>query len=101
VTVTNTGTMEAAEVVQVYVEPPGNAVERPQRTLAGFGRVNLQPGRSQRVRIRIPLHHLAWFDPARDGFVLEGGRHRLVVARHAEDDGIGVDLELDGRRVRT
>ncbi|MEB3200641.1 MAG: fibronectin type III-like domain-contianing protein, partial [Synechococcaceae cyanobacterium] len=101
VTVTNTGTVEAAEVVQVYVEPPGEAVERPRRTLAGFSRVNLRPGGSQRVRIRIPLRRLAWFDPARDGFMLERGRHRLVVARHAEDDGIGVDLELDGRRVRT
>ncbi len=30
-------------------------------------------------------------------FVLEGGRHRLVVARHAEDDGIGVELTLEAR----
>jgi len=95
VTVTNTGTVEAAEVVQVYVEPPGEAVERPRRTLVGFARVSLGPGLSQRLRIRIPQRRLAWFDPDRDGFALEGGRHRLLVARHAEDGGIGVDLELE------
>jgi beta-glucosidase len=99
VTVTNTGTMEAADVVQVYVEPPGRDAERPRRTLAGFGRVNLQPGHSQRLRVRIPLRRLAWFDEARDGFVLEGGRHRLLVARHAEDTGIGVDLDLESGMV--
>jgi beta-glucosidase len=86
-------------VVQAYLEPPGEAAERPPRTLVGFARVNLGPGRSQRLLIRIPLRRLAWFDETCDGFVLEGGRHRLLVARHAEDAGIGVDLELESRVV--
>ena len=95
ITVANTGAMLAAEVVQVYVEPPGRAVERPRRTLVGFRRVSLPPGQKERVAIRIPQRRLAWFDAARDAFVLEAGRHRLVVARHAEDKGIGVDLALE------
>ena len=55
--------------------------------------------RASGCRSEIPLRRLAWFDEARDAFVLEGGRHRLVVARHAEDQGIGVDLELEARVV--
>ncbi len=95
VTVANTGTMGAAEVVQIYAEPPGQAVERPRRSLVGFRRLSLQPGQSERVAIQIPLRRLAWFDESRDAFVLEGGPHRLLVARHAEEHGIGVDLELE------
>ena len=95
ITVANTGAMLAAEVVQVYVEPPGRAVERPRRTLVGFHRVSLPPGQKERVAIRIPQRRLAWFDAARDAFVLEASHHRLVVARHAEDEGIGVDLALE------
>jgi len=95
VTVANTGPMDAAEVVQIYAEPPGRAVERPRRTLVGFRRLNLEPGQSERVAIPIPLRRLAWFDASRDAFVLEAGRHRLLVARHAEDEGIGVDLTLE------
>jgi beta-glucosidase len=94
-TVANTGTMDAAEVVQIYAEPPGQAVERPRRSLVGFRRLSLQPGQSERVAIQIPLRRLAWFDASRDAFVLEGGAHRLVAARHAEDQGIGVDLTLE------
>ena len=94
VTVANTGTMGAAEVVQIYAEPPGQAVERPRRSLVGFRRLSLQPGEIERVAIQIPLRCLAWFDASRDAFVLEEGAHRLVVARHAEDQGIGVDLTL-------
>ncbi|WP_216904165.1 beta-glucosidase [Synechococcus sp. CCY 9618] len=98
-TVTNTGAMAAAEVVQIYAEPPGRAAERPTRFLAGFTRVSLEPGRSERVTVEIPLRRLAWFDEARDAFVLEGGCHRLVVARHAEDEGIRVDLTLEAQVV--
>lgn len=95
VTVANTGTMGAAEVVQIYAEPPGKAVKRPRRSLVGFRRLSLQPGQSERVAIQIPLRRLAWFDASHDAFVVEGGRHRLVVALHAEDEGIGVDLALE------
>ncbi|MEA5441128.1 beta-glucosidase family protein [Cyanobium gracile] len=95
VTVANTGPMAAAEVIQVYAEPPGQAAERPRRSLVGFRRLSLQPGQRERVEIQIPLRRLAWFDASRDAFVLEGGRHRLVVARHAEDEGISVDLSLE------
>jgi beta-glucosidase len=99
VTVKNTGAMAAEDVVQIYVEPPGLAVERPARTLAGFARVRLEPGGSKRLSMEIPLRRLAWFDDVRDGFVLEGGRHRLLFARHAEDHGINMEIELEDRVV--
>ena len=90
----NGGSMEAAEVVQVYLEPPGELLERPRRTLAAFKRLTL-PAQGQRgITLTIPMRQLAFFDPERDAFVLEAGVHRLVVARHAEDPGLAVDVEL-------
>ena len=90
----NGGSMEAAEVVQVYLEPPGELLERPRRTLAAFGRLTLPPQGQRRLTLTIPMRQLACFDPARDAFVLEAGVHRLVVARHAEDPGLAVGVEL-------
>jgi beta-glucosidase len=86
--------MDAAEVVQVYLEPPGLLLERPHRTLAAFQRLDLAAGERRRLVLTIPLRRLACFDPERDAFVLEAGAHRLVVARHAEDPGQAVSLEL-------
>jgi beta-glucosidase len=94
-TVTNTGTRPGAEVVQVYLEPPGQAVERPSRVLAGFARVELDPGESRPVVVDVPWRRLAYFDESQDAFVLESGSHRLVLARHAEHDpapAVEVDL---------
>jgi beta-glucosidase len=93
-TVANTGSMAADHVVQLYAEPPGLALERPSRLLVGFARVSLGPGESQRLTIPVPLRRLAYFDEASDGFRLEPGPHRLLVASHAEDPGLGVDLDL-------
>ena len=95
VTVTNSGPMAAAEVVQVYVEPPGRVVERPARLLVGFGRLQLEPGAAQRLTLAIAWQRLAYFDEGADGFRLEPGRHRLVVARHAEAEGLAVDVQLE------
>ncbi len=94
VSVTNEGEMDAAEVVQVYLEPPGLLLERPLRTLVAFQRLDLPAGGQRRVVLTVPPRRLACFDPERDAFVLEAGLHRLVVARHAEDPGQAVCVEL-------
>ncbi len=99
VTITNTGDMEAAEVVQLYLEPPAREVERPARTLVAFQRLLLAAGEARRITLAIQLRACATFDPAQDGFVTEEGVHRLVVARHVEDEGLAVALELEAELV--
>lgn len=99
VTITNTGEVEAAEVVQLYLEPPARKVERPARTLVAFQRLLLAAGESHHITLAIPLRACATFDPALDGFVTEAGLHRLVVARHVEDEGLAVALELEAELV--
>ena len=94
VTVANSGAMAAAEVLQIYLEPPGQAVQRPARALVGFARVPLAAGACQRITLTIPLHRLAFFDSTQDGFMIEAGFHRLVVARHCEDSGLACELLL-------
>ena len=95
VRVCNSGERAAAEVVQVYLEPPGVLEERPRRYLVAFQRLSLEPGESRRLRLAIPLRRLACFDAKRDSFVVEAGLHRLVVAPHAEAPGLVVALELE------
>jgi beta-glucosidase len=99
VVVTNLGPMAAADVLQVYLEPPGLLMERPARVLVAFRRVWLEPAERQRLTLVIPLRRLACFDESRDGFVVERGLHSLVVAAHAEDPGVSVKLELEEREL--
>jgi beta-glucosidase len=100
VDVSNTGAMAADDVVQVYVEPPGEIVERPSRQLAGFTRVRTTPGQTVRARVDIAWRTLAYFDEATDSFMLEPGGHRLVVARHAQaDPHVATTIMLEADKV--
>ncbi|SDU93608.1 beta-glucosidase [Microlunatus sagamiharensis] len=49
VTVRNTGLRRGTEVVQLYLHDPVASVVRPVRQLAGFARVDLEPGASAEV----------------------------------------------------
>lgn len=95
--VRNLGPMTAAEVVQVYLEPPGVLMERPRRTLVGFARLELRAGEQRPLVLVIPLRRLACFDEQRDAFLIEPGVHRFVVAAHVEAPGPAAELLLEER----
>jgi beta-glucosidase len=62
VTVTNTGSREATEVVQCYVRNLGASVEQPVRSLEGFRRVRLKPGEAKTVSFDLGFQELSFYD---------------------------------------
>jgi len=68
VDVKNSGAMASDEVVQVYLTHPG-VKGAPIRALAGFKRVHLNAGESQKVEITVPNRNLSYVD--------EGGTRRI------------------------
>jgi beta-glucosidase len=78
ITVTNTGTREGAEVVQLYVHDEVASVTRPVRALAGFRRVSLKPGEARTVDFQLTSKELGFYN--RDmKFVVEPGKFRVFV----------------------
>ena len=61
----NTGKRASDEVVQLYVQHLGSAVERPQLELKGFERVHIEPGAVKSVVFNLKPHDLAYWDTAR------------------------------------
>ena len=59
-TVRNTGARAGAEVVQLYLSDPVAQVVRPERWLAGFARVPLDPGQARRVTFRLHADRTAF-----------------------------------------
>jgi beta-glucosidase len=64
VKVKNTGKRASDEVVQMYVQHLGSAVERPQLELKGFERVHIEPGAEKNVVIELKPRDLAYWDTA-------------------------------------
>jgi beta-glucosidase len=73
VEVTNTGTREGDEVVQLYLHDPVASLSQPVRRLRGFERVTLKPGESRTVTFRLDRSDFGFYDN-RGKLVVEPGR---------------------------
>ncbi|HTR76750.1 MAG TPA: glycoside hydrolase family 3 C-terminal domain-containing protein, partial [Gemmatimonadaceae bacterium] len=61
-TVKNTGSVDGAEVAEVYLGPPPAApVAMAPRQLVGFARVSLKPGESKEVAVRVSARDLSYW----------------------------------------
>jgi beta-glucosidase len=83
-TLTNTGQVEAEEVVQVYLSDLEASVPVPIHSLIGFQRVRLAPGESKSIEFTISPEMMMLFDD--DGKQkLEPGQFRLTVGGCSPD----------------
>ena len=78
VTVTNSGSREGAEVVQLYLHDEVASVTRPVRALAGFRRVSLKPGEARTVEFQLTAKQLGLYNKDMK-FVVEPGKFRVFV----------------------
>ncbi len=85
VTVTNTGSLAGAEVVQVYVGDVEASVTRPVRELAGFAKVALEAGEAARVRVDLGLRAFAFWSERLGRWAVEAGEFAVEVGRHSRD----------------
>jgi len=68
---TNTGTRDADEVVQLYIGFERSRIDRPRKLLRAFRRVTLGEGETRDVLFRVKRDDLAYYDPVRAGWVIE------------------------------
>ncbi|MFD1432664.1 glycoside hydrolase family 3 C-terminal domain-containing protein [Lacticaseibacillus yichunensis] len=85
VTMSNTGSVRGAEVVQVYVGQVDQAQLAPEKTLAAFAKVWLDPGESRRVTLTVPKHAFERWNEPEQAFTLAGGDWQLFVGTSSRD----------------
>ncbi len=99
VTVTNTGSVDGAEAVLLYVQPPEGGIPRPRRELKGFTKLKLRAGESKRATIPVDERSFAvWHDGK---WVVPKGEYRLCIdslsVPHTPEYGVEVsDDTLSG-----
>lgn len=88
VTVKNTGRVEAAEIVQLYVRDVAGSVTRPVRELKGFERVTLKPGESRDIVFSLTPQDLA-FHHTDMSFKPEPGKFEVFVGPDSTAPKVG------------
>lgn len=84
VMVKNTGKIEGAEVVQLYVRDEIGSVTTPIKALKGFKKVNLQPGESREVLFELGREALSLWNKEMK-YVVEPGTFRIMVGSASDD----------------
>ncbi len=95
-TVTNTGTVAGAEVVQVYVAKKGGSFFRVEQELKGFERVELAPGESKIVSVNLGDKAFHYFNEKTGAWEVESGAYELRVAASSRDVRLRATVQVAG-----
>lgn len=93
VTLANTGARPGKNVVQVYAEKPGSAVDRPVRWLVASAPVWAGPGETATITLDVPTRLLAYWD---NGWTYEPGDYTLRIGTSVTELPLETTLTLTG-----
>ena len=82
--VTNTGTREGAEVVQLYLGSPA-AAEEPPKQLKGFEKIVLKPGESKVVTMKLIRDSFSAWDTESHDWKIYPGTYSIMVGSSSRD----------------
>jgi beta-glucosidase len=85
VSVTNTGEVAGAEVVQAYVGDVQSEVARPVRELKGFAKVRLEAGETQRVELTLDQRAFSFWSVRWGRWAVEAGDFEIAVGTSSRD----------------
>ncbi|MCQ2532606.1 MAG: glycoside hydrolase family 3 C-terminal domain-containing protein [Saccharofermentans sp.] len=77
--ITNTGNMDGAQVVQLYVTDKVSRVGKPLRELKGFDKVFVKAGETISKSISISVNNLASYDDDLMKWIVEDGEYELAL----------------------
>jgi beta-glucosidase len=99
VTVSNTGSVAGAHVVQLYVRDVESSVARPVRELKGFTKVPLGVGESKQVTIELDQRAFSFWSVLHNRWVVEAGEFSIEVGAHSRDLPLSQTISVDAPRV--
>ncbi|MGO4539697.1 beta-glucosidase [Paenibacillus sp. 2TAB19] len=85
VTVTNTGLRAGKEIVQLYVRDVASTIDRPDKELKGFAKLELQPGEQKTVMIELDKRSFAYYNVELKDWHVESGQFAVLIGRSSED----------------
>ena len=92
-TLKNTGSLDGAEVAQLYTTFPASAGE-PPRQLRNFTKVHLAAGESAHLSFAVSERDLSIWDVPSGTWTLVSGAHRLAVGAASDDLRLHVTVNI-------
>ncbi|MDE7147918.1 MAG: glycoside hydrolase family 3 C-terminal domain-containing protein [Duncaniella sp.] len=94
VPVSNTGSVEGKEVVQLYIGDESASVLRPLKELKGFEKISLKPGEEKAVTFTVKPDDLKFYDDKTGSGRAEPGKFKAYIGSSSADIRATVPFEL-------
>ena len=94
VPVTNKGSREGSETVQLYISDLKSSLPRPTKELKGFEKVRLAPGETKTVKFTVTPEALKFFDDRKHEWVAEPGKFKALIGASSTDIRQSLNFEL-------
>jgi len=92
--VTNTGSVDGAEVAQLYVSDPSAKADRPERELKGFEKVRLAAGQTQHVTISLDARAFSYWSESAHKWTIDPGKFVIHVGDSSENTPLSADINI-------
>jgi beta-glucosidase len=100
VEVTNTGSAEGTDTVQLYSrELRSRASGQPQEELRDFARVTLKPHQTRTVTLTLNAADLKFWDVTRGRYVVESGQYQVRIGHDADNITLSAPLTVHGQTI--
>jgi len=83
--VKNTGNMDGAETVQVYVSDMNPGMDKAARELKAFRKIMIPAGKSVRAELSLNVSDLACWDEKTNGWIIEPGEYLVSAGSSSRD----------------
>ena len=96
VDVTNSGSVEGKEIVQLYVQDVESSVERPIKELKRFEKVFLHPNETKTVLFELKKEDLSFYNETVNSWIVENGTFKILVGSSSRDIRLQGEIEYIG-----
>ena len=93
--VTNSGSVEGAEVAELYVSDPSAKATRPERELKGFEKVWLAPGATKHLTLNLDARAFSYWDDAAHKWTIDPGKFVILVGDSSENTPLHADVTIN------
>lgn len=93
----NTGSMDADEVVQLYVAPPKLPIPLPKKQLKAFARIHVPKGRTETAKLKLDISDLGFYDVNTGAQEVYSGEYAIMIGSSSEDIRRAAAIEVTGR----
>ena len=83
--ITNTGQRAGKEIVQLYIRDEQASLQRPEKELKAFAKVQLEPGERKTMTLSLGRDALAYYDDLTHEWVAEAGVFEILVGASSQD----------------